>query len=436
MQTDRYLKVVLTIIALALVGNLWRASGNLVKVAEGVPPADKPGGGNAEVLSRLDEIEAKMDTEHADIEAKLDMVLNQLDVGTASATSVGGKVAAILDEVARGRINTGMTFCVDLLSGGLGIESGFENELKIKARAGLGVNLWGNQATGKGDFDSAGKSAFKANGGIGATWQWCIESRGRSFLVPPIQTAPATSQTSVRTAVATNADGTDFLATLADAMDTAEVFMTDEIATHAEEIGFDPQNLVDRAQTAMALWREFELPENPFEIFDKDSQIRTQIADLIRQVPVPERVQEKLAKLQDPEALIPDSFEQFNICDPTTFKFEIPDGKLKDMIAQACDFGDQILELGGVERPLSIAGLKDNALNKLERIVAVKDQLNAALNAIIRMEEAIAGIYDALDTLTSVPALTHPPSFPGQTGGPSVCQELPSWAPRPALCSG
>jgi hypothetical protein len=331
----------------------------------------------------------------------------------ARLDDIEATLAEIQSQVTPGRINTSSSLCFTLPAAALQIESGFENELGIQPRVGLGINLWGNKAEGNAKMESKGASELKVSGGVGATFQICLEGPGHSFGTATV----AGKAGQVR--LVSSGPSNPALDPLADAMEQATDIITGEVADHAGDLGFDPQTIAEKTQKAIDIWKGLQLPSDPLELLDPTSAVRMALKDTTDLLPIPQDVKDRM---QHPEDYIPDSISEMNICDPA-FMFTIPDGKLMDLKEKVCGFGDRVMEAGGFQKPANIDELADDAIDRIEAMVNLKEQILGALDAIIRMEEAISGTATAIeDTFPSaMPPLPNPPSPPRPKGGHPIC---------------
>lgn len=370
-------------------------------------PSDAGSGPSEFAASEEEQTGSALDSALVQKKPSLRSIDNRLD-------AIEATLAEIKAQVTPGRINASASLCFTIPTAALQIESGFENELGIQPRVGLGINLWGNKAEGNAKMESKGKAAFKVAGGVGATFQICLQGPGQSF-----GTAAVAAKSGGQVMLVSSGPSNPALDPLADAMEQATSIITDEVANHAGDLGFDPQTIAAKAQKAIEIWKGIQLPSNPLELLDPNSAVRTALKDASDLLPIPQDLKDQI---QHPEDMLPSSLSELDICDPA-FKLTIPDGKLKDLKEKVCGFGERVMEAGGFQKPANIDELADNAIDRIEGLVSLKDQLLAGLDAVIRMEQAISGSATALeDTFPSaMPSLPNPPSPPGPIRNHPIC---------------
>lgn len=203
---------------------------------------------------------------------------------------------------------------------------------------------------------------------------------------------------------------------------------SDEILDKLVALGIDPEKIVANARTVTDEVAGAQLPDNPFDLVDPNSDLRRRLRNVADALPVPEKFRERVEHVED---RLPSSPDELNMCSPD-FAFPVPAGRLGDAKDRMCETADRVADVLGVSRPLSMQEVVDKNVDRLEEIVLLKQQLRNALDSIGRMEEAISALVDKIGLDNPLP---NPPDPVGslRDGNAGVCQALPPRL-RPPSC--
>ncbi len=391
--------------ALVIGGDLGNSA---LAQGRGAPPAGRGGGGIGQVIERLDAIDARLDGFDARL-ASLETGITGLAQDHTAMTETLGRIE---EEVTPGLLNTSASVCFAVDGALIDWKAGLETESKATGRGGLGVDFYGNQVNGEVNFESKATGEIKHGLAAGIGGEVCLEGPGHSLGSPLVSTA------------APSVAAPQPVDLLAASLGDLEQRFAGELVDRLAGLGLDPGAVADDLRAVVAAVSALQPPENPFDIVDPESEFRRAVRAIVEAAPVPERVRERLTGLQD---LLPQSAAELNLC-ADDFRWEIPAGRAGDLVDDLCGKADRVLDLMGVEPPLTLDGMFDTGVSRLEEIMLLRDQLKVALDSIVRMEEAIFELAEGID-------LPTPPSRPGSgaSGEHQACNLLPPRL-RPPIC--